>query len=404
MVSLTPMHPTSAHSDRLAVMAALAGLAALIVLTGIGRFAFTPLLPLMQAETGLSMADGGWLAGSNYMGYFIGALATMRSRSTPASMLRVGLIGVVLSTAAMAPVSSYALWMVMRFIAGMAGAWAMVGAASLCLGRLREAGRPRLGGVMFAGVGVGITLTGLACQAVVYAGGNAATGWWVLAALAALIGVPAALGLSRNGFVPREQAVQVSVQPVDVADERRLVWSYTALGFGYILPATFLPAQARLLVDDPAIFGWVWPVFGVAAAASMWLAAGRRSGGASRRVRWAIAQAVMAVGVVLPVLQPSLGMLAVSALCVGGTFMVVTMLALQEGAAVGGTRAQPLIAAMTAATAAGQVLGPLAGAASEALGWGMEPALLVAALSLAVGAVLPVMGRSRPAGQKEENG
>ena len=35
---------------------------------GIGRFAFTPLMPLMQAHSGLSLAQGGWLAAANYAG------------------------------------------------------------------------------------------------------------------------------------------------------------------------------------------------------------------------------------------------------------------------------------------------------------------------------------------------
>ena len=53
---------------------ALAGLAALAVAMGIGRFAFTPLLPMMQADAGLTLAQGGWLASANYAGYLAGAL------------------------------------------------------------------------------------------------------------------------------------------------------------------------------------------------------------------------------------------------------------------------------------------------------------------------------------------
>ena len=35
----------------------------------------TPILPMMQAE-GLSLAQGGWLAAANYLGYLVGALST----------------------------------------------------------------------------------------------------------------------------------------------------------------------------------------------------------------------------------------------------------------------------------------------------------------------------------------
>src|SRR2546430_4559745 len=54
---------------------ALAGLASLAVAMGIGRFAFTPLLPMMQADSGLSLIAGGWLAAANYLGYLFGALS-----------------------------------------------------------------------------------------------------------------------------------------------------------------------------------------------------------------------------------------------------------------------------------------------------------------------------------------
>ena len=70
---------------------ALAGLAALAVAMGIGRFAFTPLLPMMQSDGGLSLAAGGWLAAANYLGYLFGALsAGFFPRSGRA--IRVGLL------------------------------------------------------------------------------------------------------------------------------------------------------------------------------------------------------------------------------------------------------------------------------------------------------------------------
>ena len=50
------------------VLIAIAGLVALATAMGIGRFAFTPLLPMMQ-EHGLTVAQGGWLASANYVGY-----------------------------------------------------------------------------------------------------------------------------------------------------------------------------------------------------------------------------------------------------------------------------------------------------------------------------------------------
>jgi len=49
-----------------AAWAVAVGMLGLAAAMGIGRFAFTPLMPLMQEHAVLTMAQGGWLAGANY--------------------------------------------------------------------------------------------------------------------------------------------------------------------------------------------------------------------------------------------------------------------------------------------------------------------------------------------------
>lgn len=60
-----------------ALQLAIVGMLTLAVAIGIGRFAFTPILPMMQKDAGLSLAAAGWLASANYVGYFIGALSAV---------------------------------------------------------------------------------------------------------------------------------------------------------------------------------------------------------------------------------------------------------------------------------------------------------------------------------------
>src|SRR5438093_3374759 len=81
--------------ERPASSVALAGFAALAVAMGIGRFAFTPILPMMQADTGLSVAAGGWLASANYLGYLAGSVAALRMHPAPETAIRSGLIAEV---------------------------------------------------------------------------------------------------------------------------------------------------------------------------------------------------------------------------------------------------------------------------------------------------------------------
>jgi hypothetical protein len=116
--------------------------------------------------------------------------------------------------------------------------------------------------------------------------------------------------------------------------------------------------MARQLVDDPLVFGLTWPLFGLAATASV-AAAARWLSAWPRRSVWAVAQGVLALGAALPLFTQALWGLAVAALLVGGTFMVITMAALQlirERAAANPT---PFLARMTIAFATGQILGPL---------------------------------------------
>jgi predicted MFS family arabinose efflux permease len=138
----------------------------------------------------------------------------------------------------------------------------------------------------------------------------------------------------------------------------KITFCYGAFGFGYIIPATFLPAFARQLISDPSVFGWVWPVFGAAAALSTIISAYLFKQALPRNV-WAYSLVVTAVGVLAPALYPCLATVVVSTFCVGGTFMVVTMAGLREARLVAGADASRLIAAMTTAFAVGQLLGPL---------------------------------------------
>jgi MFS family permease len=167
----------------------------------------------------------------------------------------------------------------------------------------------------------------------------------------------------------------------------RLTLCYGALGFGYIVPATFLPAMARERLPDPLAFGWVWPAFGLAAAVST-LAAARIARKTGYRHLWIGANLVMAAGVAIPLAARSMGALLLSALFVGGTFMVVTMAGLQEARRVAGANARRLIAAMTASFALGQIAGPLVVSLLAARGDdGCSVALAAAAVALLVSGI-----------------
>jgi len=92
--------------------------------------------------------------------------------------------------------------------------------------------------------------------------------------------------------------------------------------------------------------------------------------------------------VLVPIAVPGLAGIVVAAICVGGTFMVNTMAGMQEARRVGGAQARPLMAAMTSAFAAGQVIGPLLVIALLHVNGGFAAALVASALPLVAAAWL----------------
>src|SRR5688572_24044167 len=155
----------------------LAGLLSLAAAMGIGRFAFTPLLPLMARDGQLDLAWGGWLAAANYLGYFAGALTAARLPLDAAKLARVALLLTAATTAAMA-LPGLAWWLLLRFAAGVASAWVFVATSVWCLGALARSGRQAQAGWVYAGVGGGIALTGMYCWAA-GASGMAARELWL---------------------------------------------------------------------------------------------------------------------------------------------------------------------------------------------------------------------------------
>ena len=369
-----------------ALRIALAGMAALAVAMGIGRFAFTPILPMMQDDFGLSIIGGSWLASSNYFGYLLGALVAMVWPMRGRGVLSGSLLAVAATTIAMGLTENFAAWAILRFAAGVASALMFIAVSTRCMAALAERGRPQLTGLAFAGVGSGIAAAGLLCLVLMQYDAGSAWAWRIagLVALSAAVIVLPVLG-----------AIVLPQAPVASSGSRGgisrhaglLVLCYGISGFGYIIPATFLPVMAKAVVPDVALFGWSWPVFGAAAVASTFIAAARAAAIGHRNV-WIASHVLMALGVLLPVLLPGLAAVIGSALLVGGTFVVTTMTSLQVAQEVSHGHATRLVAAMTAAFALGQIVGPVVAGLLFNAGYGFSGGLVLAGALLLLSALL----------------
>jgi len=364
---------------------AAAGLAALAVAMGIGRFAFTPILPMMQEDAGVSISAGAWLAAANYLGYFIGALSVIVVPIRAAPAIRGALVTIALTTLGMGVQDHFAIWIVLRTLAGIASAWVLVCTSAWCLERLVPLRRPALESTVFAGVGTGIALAGVTCLALMRLHATSSRAWIVLgiASLFVTVTIWPVFGAGGGANVPDRRDVEA--KPAWNGEWLRLTLCYGAYGFGYIIPATFLPVMARQAIADPAVFGLSWPIFGVAAITSTMLVSRVRRRVTNRAI-WIACHLLMALGIALPVVRPGITATILAAIGVGGTFLVVTMVGMQEARDVAGPRATALMAAMTSAFALGQIVGPMLAGALHGPDGNFSAALLVACGALLVSA------------------
>ena len=381
-------------------------MAALAAAMGIGRFAFTPLLPMMLHDGVVDIATGSWLATANYAGYLAGALLYMalpwlgrRAGGVPgnAALVRGGLVATVLLTAALA-LPWPTVWPLMRLLAGVASAMVFLGTANWCMGRLAHLGRPALGGLIFCGPGLGIVATGLPTGAMVAAGWSAAAGWAVFALLAALLCAlvwPVVQGAEAPAAGATGPAAAPALQrpaPHPAAERTLLAFAYGLAGLGYIVTATFLPVIARAALPAGSVWpDLFWPIFGAGVALGALLST-RIAPTRDRRVLLAWAYALQAAAIALPLLWPGRAGFALGSLLLGLPFTAITFFALQEARHQWPQAAAGFTGLLTALYGIGQIAGPpmaaalLARAGSQARGF--EWALGVAGCVLVVGAGL----------------
>jgi predicted MFS family arabinose efflux permease len=379
----------------------LAGALALAVAMGIGRFAFTPLLPLMQREGLLGAGGGAALAAINYAGYLLGALSAARLAAHPRRLVLASLLATAAVTAAAGVLQGLPAWLLLRGLAGVLSAWVMVGISSWAIGALARRGRADAGGWVYAGVGLGIAAAG----ALAWARGldGSAALWQLLGLLALVAAVVVALCWRPNSTAAASPTAAPAPKPRPTRGQGGLILSYGLFGFGYILPATYLPAMARALVDDPRLFGLAWPVFGAAAALST-LLAGPVLALWSRPKVWAVCHVMMAAGCVLPLASRSGTAIAIAALSVGGSFMVATMAGLQLARDRAAANPAPLLSRLVAAFAFGQIAGPLAAFLAGLVlgGDGLAPTLWLATAALLASAAWLLRQPDRQPGVHDE--
>ena len=370
---------------------AIGGMLAMASAFGIGRFVYTPILPVMIADAALTPASAGIVAAANFLGYLVGALmgASAVMQRNPRLFFLAGLLAGALSLAGMAVPPSVAVFSVMRFVGGLGSAFVIVCLSSMALEPLVRAGRVGLSSAPFAGVGFGIASSSVLVSALAAAGFGWKAMWLANAAISTALALVLFVLLPAPAAPPAAphaaNAGRTKLSPALAA----LVLSYGLFGFGYVITATFLVAIVRETASLATIEPYAWAIVGLAGAASIpfWSWVARRT---TDVFAYAAGCLVEATGVALSVVSPTPATIVISGIFLGGTFMAITAIGLGIARRLTQMAPQRAQAIMTSAFGLGQIVGPaLAGHMRETSGSFMAPSLIAAA-ALVVAALLGI--------------
>ena len=377
---------------------AIGGMLAMASAFGIGRFVYTPILPVMIADGALTPASAGIVAAANFLGYLLGALAgaSAATQRHPRLFFLGGLLAGGLSLAGMAAPPSIPVFSIMRFVGGFGSAFVIVCLSSMALEPLVRAGRIGLSAAPFAGVGFGIAFS----SGLVSVLASAGVGWKAMWVANALVSTAMALllffllpapSLPAHAPAPAGRKGLPRISPALAA----LVVSYGLFGFGYVITATFLVAIVRETASLATLEPYAWAIVGLAGALSIpfWSWVARRTTDVFAYVAGCL---VEATGVALSVVSPTPATIIISGIFLGGTFMAITAIGLGIARRLTQMAPQRAQAIMTSAFGLGQIVGPaLAGHMRETSGSFVAPSLIAAAALVVAGALGAFVARSR---------
>ncbi len=363
-----------------------AGAIVLLVVHGLGRFIYTPLLPYLVADGQMSASQGAAVATWNYLGYLMGAILGIRWHRPDQirTLLPVSLVIHVITTLITTQTDNLTAISISRWINGIANGMVFVYAPALILEWLVIRNRASMSGLMYVGVGLGLLVSsGLVTGTADWLKG--AERWWP----AALLSIPLAWwSVARLIKLdvpdrPQDESGQ-TLAPTPLIDRASipLFLSYAGAGLGYILPMTFLPLLATLeLPEGHWLLDGAWLIVALATIPSSWLwnKLGARIGDLPA-LRWNYV--IQLAGVLAAILWPNAIGLMLCAVLVGSTFLGTVLLTMRIVRAIHPHQGPRLSAAMVALYGFTQMAGPWL-----TKQWLDAGGTLVSAFSIGVGAL-----------------
>lgn len=366
-----------------------AGIFSLILVMGIARFAYTPLLPLMHEQASLGLPHAGLLAAINYTGYLCGALlaSVISDLVVKDRLYRIGMVIAVISTIMMGMTNNFTLWAISRFIAGLSSAAGLMLGSGLILNWLIRQNHHRELGIHFSGIGFGIAVCSAAVM-VMSPSLSWSNQWFVFSAIGFILLIPALgwLPPPDKAVITKSGEIMLDCPPSPIF-LKFFMAAYFCAGFGYVVTATFIVAIVNLLPGLEGKGNLVFLVIGLAAAPSCiaWDFIARKIGELNALVIAAIFQII---GILLPVLGSGLFGAMAGALLFGGTCMGIVSLVLTMAGRYYPTKPAKMMGKMTISYGVAQIIGPAVTAQIASSFGGYSAGLYIAAGVMFLGSFL----------------
>src|SRR5258706_4490526 len=214
---------------------------------GIGRFAYSLVLPDMRDALGWSYSAAGFMNTVNAGGYLAGALMASQlvKRFGLSAAVRWGTLACLASLALCALSGNFIILSFARLLAGLGAAAGFVagGALAAMIAQSQPMRANFLLSLFYAGPGLGILASGLIAPFVLQAFGPGSWWivWWAMTLLSVLMTVPLLLApIDASGGIAPALPDKFAIRPVLI-----YLAGYFLFGAGYIAYMTFMIAYVR---------------------------------------------------------------------------------------------------------------------------------------------------------------
>mgnify|MGYP001387930872 CR=1 FL=1 len=344
--------PSSSHPvERFSFSTALFGMLVLTLGMGLGRFLYTPMLPVMMAEGSFSFSQLSWIASGNYAGYLAGSLLFSFGAFHQPSRLRPFLLVSALASGLLILAMPFILVLLIRVLAGVASAGMLIFGSTLIMQHTRH---PFVLAALFSGVGIGIALGNEYVLAGLHFDLSSQTLWQGAGALSGMMLIALTL------LMPSKKHA-ITPMPLAKTEQQIMSWWLLAIlyglaGFGYIIVATYLPLMAKD-AGSPLLTAHLWTLVGLSIVPGCfgWLWAAKRWGALPCLTANLLVQAIC---VLLTLASDSPLLLIISSLGFGGTFMGTTSLVMTIARQLSVPGNLNLLGFVTLIYGIGQILGP----------------------------------------------